>query len=245
MSAQRRSTLHRQVSRLATNTLSALAPLAASCARLQISYALIRQMMMVAETQSFPGPSSYSMLLLHVFATTMTTSNYLPTFALEIVQDLHQPAHMVAWLYATMTFSSIVGMALMPRWLERFETRFILTTLSTLRFSSGLLHVIAISFASFPIQMPLLFGRLFLHGISLGTTVVANTWIAIRVPPTEVPRAIAMVTAASTLGVAFGPLLGNLFAAVEPSLSADNAAAGWSTATISLMLMIITALYFE
>ena len=208
------------------------------CARLQ-------HMMMVAETQSFPGPSSYSMLLLHVFATTMTTSNYLPTFALEIVQDLHQPAHMVAWLYATMTFSSIVGMALMPRWLERFETRFILTTLSTLRFSSGLLHVIAIRVASFPFQMPLLFGRLFLHGISLGTTVVANTWIAIRVPPTEVPRAIAMVTAASTLGVAFGPLLGNLFAAVEPSLSADDAAAGWSTATTSLMLMLITALYFE
>jgi MFS family permease len=202
-------------------------------------------MMMVAETQSVPGPSSYSMLLIHVFATTMTTSNYLPTFALEIVQDLHQPAHMVAWLYATMTFSSIVGMALMPRWLERFETRFILTTLSTLRFSSGLLHVIAISVASFPFQMPLLFGRLFLHGISLGTTVVANTWIAIRVPPTEVPRAIAMVTAASTLGVAFGPLLGNLFAAVEPSLSADDAAAGWSTATTSLMLMLITALYFE
>lgn len=239
------STLHRQVSReKATNTtvcgsLRGLRSCVCQlCARLQ-------HMMMVAETQSVPGPSSYSMLLIHVFATTMTTSNYLPTFALEIVQDLHQPAHMVAWLYATMTFSSIVGMALMPRWLERFETRFILTTLSTLRFSSGLLHVIAISVASFPFQMPLLFGRLFLHGISLGTTVVANTWIAIRVPPTEVPRAIAMVTAASTLGVAFGPLLGNLFAAVEPSLSADDAAAGWSTATTSLMLMLITALYFE
>ena len=178
------------------------------------------------------------------FLTPLATQSYMPTMPLLVTVQLGEPMWQLGLVYSTKMVCSVVGNLICIPLLRVTSPRKLLICFFWARAISGVLHGIAcISITSW--TMPLLYVRSALHGLSLGSLPISTTWIAVRMPASERPKASTVLMTCLGAGMILGPTWGSALATICPTQLMGAAAPGWNTLVVSLITLYMTHALFD
>jgi len=185
-----------------------------------------------------------NVLFLSQFLTPFSVQAYAPTLPLLIGVGLGKPA-LIATLYSFFTVACISSFIVMGIALQKVTIRSLLLGAYSLRLIAGLVHCAgAIDLSSSDAFKLVICGRV-MHGLTLATLSITNSWVGVRLPAEERRNVIAKAGAALMGGVTFGPSVAGFVASLFSTPEGAYSSPGLITTATSLLVLAAIKCNFD
>ena len=191
----------------------------------------------------FDAKKCIAVLAFMQFVTPFSVQAYAPTLPLLIGVGLHQP-ELIGQLFSYFTIACILSFVVMGAALQRFSPRNLVLAALLMRAIAGILHsagAVSLSSSTFPLVA---IGRV-LHGSTLATLSVTNSWVGMRIPVADRMTVISITGAALMCGLTMGPAVAGPIASLCPTVEMAYASPGLITTCSSLIALVGVCLYFD
>lgn len=145
-------------------------------------------------------------LLVGIFLQGICNLIYLPTISLLITVTMERQEPVVGYAFGLFGVGCLSAYAVMSQLTARFTIFDILQTCQHIRVVSGVLYGLVLF--DTPLAVPMLLLSRLLQGVSFLYMPLAQTWIAIKLPPEERAPAIAKIGMMAITALALAPLVG-------------------------------------